>query len=276
MYKDRKLCIATMHKKEEVIAPVLEKELGAICLTCAELNTDLLGTFSGEIERLGTPLETARQKCLTAMQFSGLDLAVSSEGSFGPHPAIGFVPCDEELLLFYDQLNNLEIFVREISLKTNFAGEELTDLSALKKFAVRSLFPSHALIVKDMSGNVIEKGITDWQALERSFYKAKAVSQQVKIETDMRAHFNPTRMAVIRACAEKLAAAVKSGCPACNLPGFTVSEAEPGLPCKLCHLPTRSTLKHISVCKGCGYKQETIYPHLKKFEDPAHCDFCNP
>lgn len=276
MFDGRDLCIATMHQKETVIAPVLEQALGVRCFTCSELNTDLMGTFTGEIERSGTPVEAARQKCIRAMALTGCDLAVSSEGSFGSHPVVGFIPCDEEILFFCDRKHHIEIVVRELSTKTNFAGDDVQDFEALKQFALRAQFPSHGLILKDPSGRVIAKGIADWDKLSEKFNQALCIGVPVKVETDMRAHFNPTRMRVIEACAHKLVTAIKSSCPACGMPGFVVTDAEPGLPCELCHLPTRSSLKHIRTCKNCGHWNEILYPHQKQFEDPMYCDFCNP
>lgn len=61
MFKGRRLIIATKHKKENVIAPILEKELGVICFTHPDLDTDELGTFSGEIERMMDPIATAKE-----------------------------------------------------------------------------------------------------------------------------------------------------------------------------------------------------------------------
>ena len=51
MFEGRKLLIATKHKKEIVIAPILEKELGVTCFVAPDLDTDELGTFTGEVER---------------------------------------------------------------------------------------------------------------------------------------------------------------------------------------------------------------------------------
>jgi hypothetical protein len=51
MFEGRRLLIATKHHKEQVIAPVFEKELAVQCFTSDEFDTDSLGTFSGEIER---------------------------------------------------------------------------------------------------------------------------------------------------------------------------------------------------------------------------------
>ena len=48
MFKGRLLLIATKHKKEEIISPIFEKELGVRCVVPEHLDTDLLGTFTGE------------------------------------------------------------------------------------------------------------------------------------------------------------------------------------------------------------------------------------
>lgn len=47
--KGRETLISTKHNKEEVIAPILENELGLICVTLKDLDTDKLRTFSGEV-----------------------------------------------------------------------------------------------------------------------------------------------------------------------------------------------------------------------------------
>ena len=112
MFKGRKLLIATKHDKEKVIAPILEKELGVTCFVAENFDTDVLGTFTGEVERKDDPITTARNKCLMAMELNNCDLAIASEGSFGPHPAIFFVHADDEMLLFIDKKNDLEIIAR--------------------------------------------------------------------------------------------------------------------------------------------------------------------
>lgn len=276
MFWNRELMIATMHQKEKVIAPILEKEIGAICRVSSQLNTDLLGTFSGEVERPYTPMEAAKKKCMLAMEASGCDLAVASEGSFGPHPYIPFVSCDEEFLFFYDRKNNFEIVAREISLETNFAKEEVSTLENLQAFTDRVLFPSHGLIVKGFHQNIIAKGVTNEKRLKELFMEASARGSSLWLETDMRALYNPTRMSVIEKVTYKLVEMLKSTCPKCSYPGFTVSQVVPGLLCQSCHMPTQSTLKYIYKCKKCSYEQEVYFPNHKKAEDPMYCDFCNP
>lgn len=91
-FKGRRLLIATKHKKERVIAPILEKELGVNCFV-TDIDTDKFGTFTGEIERKEDAISTARNKCLLAMELENCDLVLASEGSFGAHPSLFFCKC---------------------------------------------------------------------------------------------------------------------------------------------------------------------------------------
>ena len=59
------------------------------------------------------------------MEASNCDLGVASEGSFGAHPSLFFASADDELLIFIDKKNNLEIIARELSMETNFNGREI-------------------------------------------------------------------------------------------------------------------------------------------------------
>ena len=86
MFEGRRLVIATKHGKEEVLSPILERELGVHCIILPTFDSDLFGTFSGEVERLDDAMFTARLKCEKAMEIAQCDLAISSEGSFGSHP----------------------------------------------------------------------------------------------------------------------------------------------------------------------------------------------
>lgn len=56
-----------------------------------------------------------------------------------------------------------------------------------------------------------------------------AVDGRVLLETDMRAHCNPTRMAAIRQLSFLLVRRLSSLCPSCGAPGWAVVDSEPGL-----------------------------------------------
>lgn len=278
MFKGRDLVIATKHKKEIVIAPLLERELGVKCLVPVNLDTDALGTFTGEVERKADPITTARHKCLLAMELANCDLAIASEGSFGPHPSLFFVHADDEFLLFMDKKNNLEIIVRELSMETNFNGLVIATKRELDEFADKVKFPSHGLIVRKSDTDFIEmeKGITNPRKLAEVYHHFAKLYGSMYVETDMRALYNPSRMAVIEKATVKLVHKINSLCPSCNTPGFGISVAKPGLPCELCHFPTRSTLSHTYTCQKCWCSKEEKYPNNKHFEDPTYCDICNP
>ena len=171
MFSGRQLVIATQHDKEKVIAPILEKELGVQCLIPSGFNTDLLGTFTGEIERNLDPLSTAREKCLRAMEVTGCDLGVASEGSFGPHPEMVFAPADCELLIFIDKKQNLEIVARKLSTVTNFSGQQVRNEQELMDFARKAQFPSHALILRPgkNAATDIVKGIVNEADLRAAY-----------------------------------------------------------------------------------------------------------
>jgi len=278
MFAGRTLVIATRHAKERAIAPVLETALGVRCTVCEALDTDALGTFTGEVERRLDPVATAREKCRRAMDLARCDLAVASEGSFGPHPAMVFVPGDDEILLLIDRRHDLEIVAREVSASTNFAAERVGDERALLRFAERAGFPGHALILRPSrdSPEDMHKGISDHGVLLSTFRALLERHGEVCVETDMRAMHNPMRMAVIGAAARRLVALLESTCPQCATPGFTVTEVKRGLPCGVCGLPTESPSRHLSTCGGCGYTREQRHPNGKTAEDPRYCGFCNP
>ncbi len=277
-FKGRKLVIATMHAKEQVMASVLERELGVAVVIGSDINTDQLGTFSGEIERTMDPLEAAREKCRLAGGQYNCSLVIASEGSFGPHPAMHFVPADDEIVLLLDLEHNLEFKARELSTETNFNGALLTSWREVTDFARAARFPSHALIVRKDKEDIqfMTKGITSHDVLEEKVIHLLGTYGQVYIETDMRAMHNPLRMQVIERATAKLAKLVNTACPACNTPGFSVVDVRVGLPCEACGAPTGSTHAHVYGCQRCEHRDVRLFPHGKQTESPMFCNWCNP
>jgi hypothetical protein len=278
LFAGRTLVIATMHGKEQVLAPLLKEALGVEIIMPGVFNTDVVGTFTGETERILTPLDAALMKCKTAMELTGCDLAIASEGSFGPHPIIGFVSSDEELVVLVDEENNLQIAAKELSTITNFNGRLCSSYGEVKAFADEVFFPSHGLILRNGKNthSPIVKGITDLQVLEKETASFLKSFGQVFVETDMRAMYNPSRLLVIEAAAKKLITKIFCGCPQCHAPGYDVVDFVSGLLCSNCGTSTKSTLAHIFKCVHCGMEEKKIYPHGKKEEDPMYCDVCNP
>ena len=278
MFKGRSLVIATMHSKEQVIAPILEKELGVHCIVPNNFNTDALGTFSGEIARKNDPISTAIEKCKAAMAITNCDLGIASEGSFGNHPSIFFSAADDEFLVFIDLKNKLEIVERNLSLNTNFASEQITNQTDLNIFAKKVQFPSHGILLKNKEQNpdLIYKNIVSTTDLENAFIEITKQQPAVFAETDMRAMRNPTRMSVIQEAAFKLVKKINSSCSKCHTPGFEVVEIIRGLPCKNCNRPTRGATMELFKCKKCTFETAIKIINNKQYEDPMCCDFCNP
>lgn len=270
------MVIATKHEKEKFLSQLFSSRLGVRCSVAKNLDTDALGTFTGEYPRLFEPRAAARRKCELALELENADLALASEGSFGMHPLNPFIPANEEWLYFLDRKYNLELAVNEVSFDTNHACSWIESEKALKDFASQVNFPSHALIlrVSPESSVSIQKGISSWPDLVLTFSNLYRLYGKVYAETDMRAMHNPARQRVIAKAALQLIARLESTCPVCSHPGFGVVSRVKGLPCVLCHTPTQSLLKTIMGCLVCGLRQEAI-PE-SKFENPQYCDVCNP
>lgn len=277
-FEGRTLVIATKHQKERVLAPLFEEELGVKCVVPDQLDTDILGTFTGEVERESDALETARRKCQLAIDHTGADLVLASEGSFGPHPQMVFAHADDELLFFRDARNNIEVFTRCLSTETNFNARDIFTRSELMEFATTAGFPEHALILKPAKNQFegMVKGIQSWASLLETFEALKTKHPSVYVETDMRAMYNPTRMTCIEKTARRLLDKIKSCCPVCEMPGFGMTALREGLPCELCHTPTRSPKSYIFECVHCQHIKEELFPHGKNYESPMYCDNCNP
>jgi len=96
----------------------------------------------------------------------------------------------------------------------------------------------------------------------------------VFIESDLRAHCNPTRMQNIRCATLDLLEEMARFCPACGAPGFQQIEVIPGLPCRWCRLPTRLPSAYRFQCNRCAY--QSTEGAEETFADPGNCPFCNP
>jgi hypothetical protein len=276
-FEGRTLLLPTKHGKERVLAPILEKALG-VRLVVADIDTDALGTFSGEIERTLDPVSAALAKSRLAIERFGADLAVASEGSFGPDPFVGMVPVNEELLVLLDDKERLQIQVAVRSTDTNFSASEIVNRHQLEQFANKTQFPSHALILRQSEGSLknLHKGITQWDELYSIFELIRAEHGSAWVETDMRAHLNPSRMDIIASAAHRLVERIQSTCTACGAPGFGITKQVSGLPCDWCGTATRAELYAVSECQRCGYSQEDWFRKGRKTEDPAYCERCNP
>ncbi|WP_019502058.1 DUF6671 family protein [Pseudanabaena sp. PCC 6802] len=282
LFENRTAVLATMHQKEKAIAPLLASEFGMKVVVPPDFNTDRFGTFTREIERPGTQIEAARLKAREALNLTGETIAIASEGSFYPHPAMPLIACNREIVLLRDRANDLEIIGEEISTDTNYHHHQVGTIAEAIDFAQKIGFPEHGLVV--MSGqnatakDEIVKGITSEEKLTQAIESALQTSttKTIHLETDMRAMYNPTRMKAIARATLNLIAKLHSLCPQCSTPGFDIVKRLPGLPCSWCSLPTSLIRCEIYQCQKCQYTQETRFPNGIKTADPSHCSYCNP
>jgi len=280
LFAHRVAVLATMHGKEAAIAPLLQAELNLKTIVPADFNTDAFGTFTREIKRTGDQLTAARFKAEAAMQLVGETLGLASEGSFGPHPAIPYLPCNRELVILLDATHDLEIVGYDFSTDTNYRQQVVNSLEAALAFAQQIGFPSHGLVAMPTADSpepaAIVKGIVTESELREAVTPWLQRQGSVYLETDMRAMLNPTRMQAIARATQDLIRKLRSHCPQCDAPGFDVSDRKPGLPCGLCYTPTDLTLAAVYRCQKCSFTQDRLYPDGIELADPAQCAYCNP
>jgi hypothetical protein len=277
-FKGRTLVIATMHGKEKVIAPLFEQSLGVKTIVPSNFDTDYFGTFSGTKRRVASPVEAALFKCKAALALTGETLAIASEGSFGPHPVVGFIPANEEILVLIDTQYTVEIKAKSISFETNFNGKQCYTIEQVVAFAEKCSFPSHGIILKKEKDvfDGMESVIGNWEKLKQLAASFLQQYPSLYVETDMRAMNNPSRMKVIEQTVKELLQKINTPCPQCHIPGFDITKVIDGLICSLCGKPTASTFAYEYGCSKCGYRLLKKYPHNQETEDPMYCAHCNP
>ncbi|MDP3091242.1 MAG: hypothetical protein Q8N04_11215 [Nitrospira sp.] len=275
--------LATMHAKEQAIAPVLEEALGLQVEAPPGLDTDRFGTFTREVPRLGTQLETVRLKAQAALAaVPEADFGLASEGSFGPHPWLPWVAGGRELVILMGRDSRLELVGVDLTAETNWGSRLVSSVADALAFAQSVGFPSHAIVVIGVRNGEPEvskgvyKGLMTTEKLEAAVRVVLEQHGAAHVESDMRAHVNPTRMAAIGRAARDLSRLALSGCPRCERPGFDIVERLRGLPCEACGLPTRRVRMDIVGCLGCGLREERPPTAGQASASPAECDFCNP
>lgn len=228
------------------------------------------------------------------MQKCGSSLGLASEGSFGSHPQIAFIAGSSEILVFLDDELSIEIAESLTSANTNFANISVGSIDEAESFLLKVKFPSHGVIVQpdlrdqDFVSNIgrailnkkaiMQKGIQDKESLMSAIRYCKQYSKNglVRIETDMRAHMNPTRMRVLRSLAIKLARRLRSCCPQCNCPGFGLTGVKGFLHCAVCRYPSSAPAFELHSCARCGYSKTVPRSDGLSEVEAKNCQICNP
>lgn len=201
------ILIATMHGKEAVLGPMLA-DLGWHVLLPIGYDTDGLGTFSGDIRRPGTAIEAALEKCRRACDATGVPRAVSSEGSYRPCQKQFPGARNVELLAFVDRERGIELVEHLVDVPTRLVkGRVPPDLHSplVKELLVAMGWPAvRAMVVPHDPGlgvmpDHVYKDLDTEQDLAAALQACAVISGDghVHLETDLRAHMNPHRMASV-------------------------------------------------------------------------------
>lgn len=267
--------IATMHGKEQVIEPALA-ELGLRCVAATAINTDRFGTFTRDIVRAGSQRDALLAKAQAGLDIMPeADFAVASEGAFGPHPQIPFVPLGFEMVALLERKSGKAVIGHHLTTATNFSQVEARSRDEVQAFVKTIGFPSHAVVVMaGREGPVLAKGVATEGELEAICQSHFEVCPSVWLEADMRAHLNPTRIEAVAAATADLVRRLQARCPTCAYPDWT-PQVRDGRPCAWCDGPTVEAWIEQYLCEACGHHTEQCIEPDRKGE-PGHCNYCNP
>lgn len=280
-YRGRRAVLATMHGKEQAIGPPMRRRLGLELVGAPELDTDRFGTFAGDVPRNGTMLEVAVRKAREGMRLSQARLGLASEGTYGPHPDIPFMTVGREIIVLVDDDAGLTVHEHLITHDVTCTSRVVEPGSDWMPFLDEIGFPAQGVLVRSHQASrdaYLRKDLRDAAEVAAAVAQAARLSEdgRARIETDMRAHRNPSRMAVLATLAEKLAHRIATPCPACRAPGFGMIETHKGLPCSECGTPTASIRLHVHGCLLCEFRDERGRPDGRLTEEAYFCSWCNP
>lgn len=278
-YAGRTAVLATKHGKLPLIGPILEESIG-LKVVDVEVDTDVLGTFTGDVERRQSPLETAIAKARMGMRFTGETLGLASEGSIGPDKSIPFFISDEEIVVLVDDLSKLIVWESNTSFDIVKASATVSPGDALDTFLAEAEFPSHLLIVRPNSEATrpIWKGIDDLEVLKTAIDECAAADKDglALVQTDLRAHACPSRQKIILGAAERLAARLMARCPQCKSPGWGETGKVFGVPCSWCGTQIQRPRAIIRGCPSCDFRLIEPISDSQEKADPGECPVCNP
>lgn len=256
-YANRRIGLATIHAKERAIAPAFRRVLGAEIAVAPGIDTDKLGTFSGEIARPDALVETTLLKAELVFATSDVECALASEGSYGPIERVPLQPAGLEIMAFIDRARGIRLVETLATHRTNWRLMRFKAGDPGVAAAAAALgFPEYGVFVHAASdGSQPIKGLATVAEVVAAVDREarRSADGEAILLADMRAHRNPTRMKVLRALAWRLARRLSSLCPKCEAPGFGPTGSRRGLPCESCSAPTDYVHFEIDGCAACNH-----------------------
>lgn len=276
MYKDELVLLASKHEKERVIRPIFYEKIGCNIVT-SDFDTDVFGTFTGDVARKHNAYDTCVLKAKTAAIERGFCFGMASEGSFGPHPSMPFLPGAQEIMVFVDLKNNWVIKENIFTTDTNYRHMVVNAETDLEPFLAQVLFPEHALTLQlNASKKVIAKGIQSIDALKDLMQLGFQQESELLLGSDMRAMMNPTRMGILSTLSLNLAEKILRSCVECYAPGFGLLSKEGALPCNSCGAPSSLYQHEVWGCIRCEHQERRPRQDGQFSADPRFCNECNP
>lgn len=270
-----------MHAKELAVAPPFRRVLGAEIVVATELDTDALGTFSGEVPRPDALVETCAIKAELAFRTVDADCAIANEGSYGPINSVPLVPSGIEIMAFIDRKRGVKVTEILPTHRTNWRLLRFKAGDPNIPRAVKAIgFPRYGVFVlcsSDMD-HPIKTGLDTLDDVVSAMNQEANRSEDglAVLIADMRAHRNPTRMRVLRALSWKLAKRLERLCPKCHAPGFGSIGNRRGLPCEGCGTPTHWVHFEIDGCSVCGHAESRPRKDGRKTAARLSCATCHP
>ena len=276
-YQGQHAVLATMHDKGPLVAPARRAGDGLIVQTIA-VDTDVLGTFSGDVVRMASPWDTAVAKARLGMHAADRPIGLASEGSIGPDAAMPVVICSVELVVLVDDQRGIVVGEAERGFDIVTVAADVVPGEDVGDVLRRGRFPEHAMTVRPASGisEPIFKGIVTVEELDRAIRSCAMESSDGRalVETDLRAHQCPSRRPIIARAAGRLAARLAVCCSKCGTPGWGVIRVEFGLPCTSCGHDVHAPREDVMGCASCPATRTVL--RAETAADPRHCEWCNP
>ncbi len=280
-YVGQKIGLATMHAKELAAGPPFRRVLGAEVVVASQLDTDSLGTFSGDVPRPDALVETCVLKAELAFRTMDVDCAIASEGSYGPIDTVPLRPSGVEVMAFIDRKRGLRLVETLQTHRTNWRLLRYKAGDPRIPAAVKAIgFPRYGVFVLCSSDreHPVKSGLDTLEDVVAAMDRVARRSEDglAVLIPDMRAHRNPTRMRVLRALSWKLAKRLERLCPACHAPGFGPIGNRRGLPCEHCGEPTHWLDFEIDGCSVCGHAEARPRKDGRRAAPRLSCLNCGP
>lgn len=282
--------VCSKHEKKSIIASVFPQDTFQ-CHT-VEFDTDTLGTFTPEKKRRWSQLDAALSKAIKAIELSNCDIGVGSEWSFHSTNLWLTTLCNELIVMRIRESHQPIIWSASWYIKHSISLE-LSDIpnDNIKQIIISECEQGYRFCIiwnKVKPRKRLEKAIL--RKRDRHIYKwindYNILIQHIKsllewwytsvtLEHDFRAMYHEERQVIIKKACIDAYQKYTSHCPQCKGIGRWIDSKNTGLPCELCHMPSRERKEDIYLCRLCGHTH-TQKRTDKLYTDPSRCQYCNP